>query len=76
VKGGLEVIVISTSKGAFLGSMMGDEEINIVKSLNEQAYGPGYNITEILSKPGGSLPAADKIRSDLQAAVVKAWGKN
>ncbi|MBM9513703.1 lipid-binding SYLF domain-containing protein [Desulfogranum marinum] len=75
VKGGLEVITVSTSKGAYLGGVMGDQDISVLQSLNEQAYGKGYGIVEILSQPGGSLPAADGIRSDLKEAVIKSWAE-
>lgn len=73
VKGGLEVITISTSKGAFLGSVMGDQEIKMINSMNEEAYGPDPDITKILSQPGGSLSAAKKMQSYLEKAVIKSW---
>lgn len=75
IEGGLEVILVSTSKGAYLGTVMGDQDINVLQSLNEQAYGKGYDIATILSQSGGSLAVADGLRNDLKDAVIQSWAQ-
>jgi lipid-binding SYLF domain-containing protein len=73
--GGLEVITVTTAKGAFLGGGLSDMKMSEIKKLNQSAYGAGYEMSAILSKPGGKLKAADSLRAHLKEAVIKSWAQ-
>jgi lipid-binding SYLF domain-containing protein len=75
VHGGLEVLTVTTSKGAFLGGGLADMKMSEMKKLNQAAYGAGYDMSAILSKPGGKFKQADELRAHLKEAVVKSWAK-
>ncbi len=73
--GGLEVLTVTTSKGAFLGGGLADMKMSEMKKLNQAAYGTGYNMNTILSKPGGKFKQANELRSHLKEAVIKSWAQ-
>ncbi len=73
--GGLEVITVTTAKGAFLGTGLADMKMSELKELNQEAYGKNYDMNSILSKPGGKFKQADELRSHLKEAVIKSWAQ-
>ncbi len=75
VHGGLEVLTVTTSKGAFLGGGLADMKMNEIKKLNQATYGAGYDMSAILSKPGGKFKQANELRAHLKEAVVKSWAQ-
>jgi len=75
VHGGLEVLTVTTSKGAFLGGGLADMKMSEMKKLNQTAYGAGYDMSAILSKPGGKFKQANELRSHLKEAVIKSWAQ-
>jgi lipid-binding SYLF domain-containing protein len=75
VHGGLEVLVVATSKGAYAGSGVADEKMSELKDLNRAAYGEGYDMSAILSKPGGKFKPADNLRNRLKEAVIQSWAQ-
>jgi lipid-binding SYLF domain-containing protein len=75
VHGGLEVLTVTTSKGAFLGGGLADMKMSEMKKLNQAAYGKNYDMNTILSKPGGKLKAAADLRTHLKEAVIESWAQ-
>ena len=73
--GGLEVIIVTTAKGAFLGTGLADMKMSEIKELNQEAYGKDYDMNAILSKPGGNFKQADELRAHLKEAVIKSWAQ-
>lgn len=73
--GGLEVITVTTAKGAFLGTGLADMKMSEMKKLNQAAYGAGYDMSAILSKPGGNFKQGNELRSHLKEAVIKSWAQ-
>ena len=75
VHGGLEVLTVTTAKGAFLGGGLADMKMSEMKKLNQAAYGTNYDMNTILSKPGGKFKQANELRSHLKEAVIKSWAQ-
>ncbi|MCF8033568.1 MAG: lipid-binding SYLF domain-containing protein [Desulfarculaceae bacterium] len=75
VGGGLEVLTISTSSGAYLGTTFKNMSLSPAQAMNQAAYGNGMKMGSVLAQPGGKLAAAAKLRKILEEAVIKAWGK-
>ena len=75
VHGGLEVLTVTTSKGAFLGGGLADMKMSEMKKLNLAAYGEGYEMSAILSKTRGKLKAVADLRAHLKEAVIKSWAQ-
>ena len=75
VHGGLEVIIVTTAKGAFLGTGLADMKMSEMKELNREAYGKNFDLNSVLSKPGGRFKPADELRAHLKAAVVSSWAE-
>ena len=73
--GGLEVIIVTTAKGAFLGTGLADMKMSEMMKLNQAAYGADYDMNAILSRPGGKFKQADELRAHLKEAVVKSWAE-
>ena len=73
--GGLEVITVTTAKGAFLGTGLADMKMDELKELNQAAYGADYDMKAILSTPGGKFKEAADLRSHLKEAVIKSWAQ-
>jgi len=48
--GGLEVLTVTTSKGAFLGGGLAAMKMREMQKLNQAAYETGYDMSAILSK--------------------------
>lgn len=75
IHGGLEVLTVTTSKGAFLGGGFADMKMSEIKKLNQVAYGKDYDMSVILSKPGGKFQQAADLRARLKEAVIKSWAQ-
>ena len=75
IHGGLEVIMVTTSKGAFLGGGFADMKMSEIKGLNQAAYGANHDMIAILSKPGGKFQQAEELRGHLKDAVIKSWAQ-
>ena len=75
VHGGLEVLTVTTSKGAFLGGGLADMKMSEMEKLNQAAYGKNFDMNTILSKPGGKFKAAADLRAHLKEAVIKSWAQ-
>jgi hypothetical protein len=74
LKGGLELIIVSTNEGVFLGGGMSTITPLPQKILNDEIYGGNANITAILAANGGKYAPAEKVRGKLSHMVVEAWG--
>ena len=72
---GLEVLTISTSSGAYLGTTFKNMSLSPAQAMNQAAYGNGMKMDAILAQPGGKLAAAAKLRRILEETVIKAWGQ-
>ena len=68
-------MVVTTTKGAFLGTNLSNVKMSEMKEVNQQAYGANHDINDILSKPGGKLQAAAELRANLKDAVIKSWAQ-
>ncbi len=73
ISGGVQILTVATSEGLEAGSGLANMNINPVEELNTQAYGSGFNATEILSKPGGQLDIAISLRDLLAKTSQSAW---
>ncbi len=69
--GGLEILVLGTSRGLALGSGIERMTMSDDRSENEKAYGSGVRIVQILASPGGRLAGAADLRATLKEAVQK-----
>ncbi|BEQ13452.1 lipid-binding SYLF domain-containing protein [Desulfoferula mesophila] len=69
---GLEVLTVSTSSGAYLGTAFQNMSLSPAQSMNQAAYGK-EKMETVLAHPGGKLAAAKKLRAILEEAVAKAW---
>ena len=75
IHGGWEVLMVTTSKGAFLGGGFADMKMSEIKGLNQAAYGANHDMNAILSKPGGKFQQAAELRAHLKDAVIKSWAQ-
>jgi lipid-binding SYLF domain-containing protein len=73
IKGGLEMIMLSTNKGAFLGGGWAEAKTALASTLNEEIYGKSADISQILAAPGGKYAPAIKVRQVLSRMVGEAW---
>lgn len=71
--GGLEMLIISSAEGAFLGAGWTSSKPELLDELNTQVYGSGFDAKEVLGKPGGAYPAAVGVRETLGEMVVQSW---
>jgi lipid-binding SYLF domain-containing protein len=69
---GLEVLTVSTSSGAYLGTAFQNVSLSPAQAMNQAAYGK-EKMETVLAHHGGKLAAAKKLRAILEEAVVKAW---
>ena len=75
MSGGLQVLTVSTAKGLFAGSDVRGMNLSSQDSFNTAIYGTGYNMSTIVTGPGGSMAAAADLRAALAKAVAAAWGQ-
>jgi lipid-binding SYLF domain-containing protein len=73
IKGGLEMIMLSTNKGAFAGGGWAEAKSTLDSKLNDEVYGKNPNIGQILAESGGKYAPAVKLRQLLSRMVVQAW---
>jgi len=73
IKGGLEMIMLSTNKGAFGGGGWAEAKPALATKINEEIYGKDANVSQILSTPGGRYAPAVKVRQLLSQMVAQAW---
>ena len=71
--GGVEMLMVEISAGAYIGSGIASMEMASRVDLNSAAYGEDFKLTEILSRPGGNLAAAEQLRKLLGEITEKAW---
>lgn len=73
LKGGLEMILLSTNTGVFAGGGWAEVTPVLAGTLNDEIYGPNTDATRILGAPGGKYGPAIKLRQVLSRMVVEAW---
>jgi lipid-binding SYLF domain-containing protein len=73
IKGGLEMIMLSTNEGAFAGGGWAEVTPALAMNLNDGIYGKSANVSQILAVPGGKYTPAIKLRNLLGRMVVEAW---
>ena len=70
---GLEMIMLSTSKGAFGGGGYAEMKTTLASKLNDGIYGKNTSASQILAAQGGKYAPAIKLRQVLSQMVVEAW---
>ncbi len=73
LKGGLEMIMLSTNEGAFAGGGWAEAKSSLATQLNDGIYGANADVSQILATPGGKYAPAIKIRRVLSQMVAEAW---
>ena len=73
LKGGLEMILLSTNTGAFAGGGWAEVTPVLAGKLNDEIYGTNADATRILAVRGGKYGPAIKLRQVLSRMVVEAW---
>lgn len=74
--GGIELLMVSTNKGVFLGGSFEGVTISVDDELNRKAYGDSFDLTVTISNTGGGYLPAESIRRILEQAAYEAvWGK-
>jgi lipid-binding SYLF domain-containing protein len=73
LKGGLEMIILSTNEGAFAGGGWAEVKPSLAKPLNDEIYGTHADVSQILAVRGGKYAPAVKLRQILSQMVVEAW---
>jgi lipid-binding SYLF domain-containing protein len=73
ISGGVQILTVATSEGLAAGTGISNMNINPAEELNTKAYGSGFNMNDVLSKPGGQLKAAGPLRELLAQATNSAW---
>ena len=73
LKGGLEMIMLSTNKGAFAGGGWAEVTPVVASKLNEEIYGKNVAVSDILPGRGGKYGPAIKVRQVLSQMVIEAW---
>ncbi len=73
ISGGVQILTVATSEGLAAGSGIANMDVSPVDNLNTKAYGSGFNINDVLSKPGGQLQTAGSLRDALAKATDSAW---
>ena len=73
LKGGLEMIILSTNEGAFAGGGWAEAKPSLAQPLNDELYGKNADVSQILAAPGGKYAPAIKLRQVLSQMVVQAW---
>ena len=73
IKGGLEMIILSTNKGAFAGGGWAEVKPVLASKLNDEIYGKNADVRQILAGRGGQYGPAIKVRQVLSKMVVEAW---
>jgi SH3 domain-containing YSC84-like protein 1 len=75
IHSGLEVLTVTTAKGAYLGSGLAETKLSEINEFNQAVYGIDYDIAAILSKEGGKFKTADGLRSHLKEVVIQSWAQ-
>ena len=73
LKGGLEVLAVSTAEGAFLGGGFTDVNIELAMDINNAVYGPDFDIKETLASTEDKLRELDEMRRILTDSVHASW---
>ena len=73
VMGGLEVLIVSTAKGGFLGGGFTDLDIALAMDINTAVFGPDFDVKGTLASTDGELPDFDEIRRILTESVHASW---
>lgn len=71
--GGLEVLIVSTSKGGFLGGGFTDVNIELAMDINTAVYGPDFDVRETLARTENELPEFGEMRKILTESVHASW---
>jgi lipid-binding SYLF domain-containing protein len=72
-RGGLEVMIVSTAEGAFVGGGFTDVNITLATDINKAVYGPDFDVKETLARTEGELPEFDEMRRILTDSVHASW---
>jgi lipid-binding SYLF domain-containing protein len=73
LKGGLEVLIVSTAKGGFLGGGFTDVDIELAMDINKAVFGPDFDVKETLARTESELPEFKEMRRILTDAVHASW---
>jgi lipid-binding SYLF domain-containing protein len=73
LKGGLEVLIVSTAEGAFVGGGFTDVNIELAMDVNKAVYGPDFDVKETLASTEDKLPEFDEMRKILTDSVHASW---
>jgi lipid-binding SYLF domain-containing protein len=73
LKGGLEMIMLSTNEGAFGGGGWAEVKPVLATKLNDAIYGKNADVNQILAVRGGKYGPAIKVRQVLSQMVLEAW---
>jgi lipid-binding SYLF domain-containing protein len=71
--GGLEVLIVSTAKGGFLGGGFTDVDIELAMDINTAVFGADFDVKKTLASTDGELPDFDEIRRILTESVHASW---
>ncbi|GLS83120.1 lipid-binding SYLF domain-containing protein [Paraferrimonas haliotis] len=73
---GIEVLMVSSNQGAYLGGSFEGLKLSLDMEYNRQAYGDDFSVKAVLAnRKGGNYPAAAHIQQQLsQAAYESVYG--
>lgn len=72
--GGLEVLMVSTSRGVFLGGNLGSLKMLPLPEMNQAAYGGKADLKSLLGDDARELAAAASLQDTLARITQRAWG--
>lgn len=70
---GLQVLIVSTAKGAFLGGGLEKVTIELSTEMNKSVYGDDFDIRKVLSNTESRIPEIEEMRKILTDAVHASW---
>jgi SH3 domain-containing YSC84-like protein 1 len=73
VSGGIQVLTMSTNKGAFAGGGMERTEMSAATEYNDVSYGVGSQLVTIATGSGRGKIVAEKLQTLLGDATMAAW---
>ncbi|GLP95612.1 lipid-binding SYLF domain-containing protein [Paraferrimonas sedimenticola] len=75
--GGVEILMVSSNKGAYFGGSFEGISLRIDEDMNKVAYGDDFSVDKVLAnKKGGDFPAAANIQRKLRdAAYISVFGE-
>ena len=73
LEGGLEVLIVSTAKGGFLGGGFTDVGISLAMDVNTAIYGADFDVKKTLARTENELPELAELRGILTDSVHASW---